>query len=544
MQNYNKTLDFLLQKGTLNPDLDNMSVELKVALRDHLLENNVKRARTDFYSFVKLMAPTLITEGFVDGVHIKVICEELQKVVRDVEYNVANLKLPVEKRKAMRKPRLQVFLPPRSMKSKLCSNLFPAWVFGVHPEWSVMALGNSTKFAEDNLGRYTKEIVMSPEYQVIFPDTEVKKDERGAGRWSTTRNGKYFCTGAGSSIAGRGAHIILCDDVLSEQSAYSDIERTKINEWYEPGVRTRLHPTGAEVLINTRWHLEDLSGYLLEKDKKHPWKVISIPAILDEDSAELLGKEVGESYWPELWGLEHFEALKDSWPASKFAALYMQTPVPSEGSIIREEDFKIWSLDEPPDVEYIVASFDTAFSEKERADNSAYSVWGIFYTKETGYLGNVYIQANMILLGADKGKWSFTELMEKCEEIKEKWDPNLFVIERKASGIHLIRELQLARYPIHEYLPDKGKLERTYACEQAFKAGRIWVPEGKAYATDLIVEMTNFPFFSKDDLHDTATQAIIWMRENMFIPSPGELGFVDEEEEQEKELNRRRASYW
>lgn len=536
-------LESTLKNGTLNPDLSNMSTELKVQLRDHLIANNVKKAKTDFYSFVRLMAPVLITEGYIDGVHIKVICEALQKIVEDVEYNVKNLKLPLSKRKSMRKPRLQVFLPPRFMKSKLCSNLYPAWVLGLHPEWSIMALGNSTKFAEDNLGRYTKEIVMSPEYQVIFPETKVKKDERGAGRWSTTKNGKYFCTGAGSSIAGRGAHIVLCDDVLSEQSAYSDIERTKINEWYEPGVRTRLHPTGAEILINTRWHLEDLSGYLIERDKKNPWTVISIPAILDEDSAELLGKEVGESAWPELWSLEHFEDLKQSWPASKFAALYMQTPVPSEGSIIRVDDFKIWTEDEPPKVEYIIASFDTAFSEKERADNSAVSIWGIFYTKETGYMKE-YIQANMILLGADKGKWSFKQLADKCEEIKNKWDPNLFVIERKASGIHLIRELHLARYPIFEYLPDKGKLERTYACEQAFRSGRIWVPDGKAYATDLIVEMTNFPFFSKDDLHDTATQAIIWMRENMFIPSPGEMGFEDEDDEAERKRNKPKSFYW
>ena len=119
------------------------------------------------------MAPEILPEDFVDGRHIQLICNELQDVVD----SVAN---------PDRKPRrLQLFMPPGSMKSKLSSNLFPAWCLGRHPNWCFLAIGNSSDFAIDNLGRPTKDLIDSEQYKAIFPDTQLKKDVQAAGRWDT-----------------------------------------------------------------------------------------------------------------------------------------------------------------------------------------------------------------------------------------------------------------------------------------------------------------------------------------------------------------------
>jgi hypothetical protein len=213
---------------------------------DVLLDSYIEDARDNFYTFVKLMAPEILPEDFVDGRHIQLICNELQDVVD----SVAN---------PDRKPRrLQLFMPPGSMKSKLSSNLFPAWCLGRHPNWCFLAIGNSSDFAIDNLGRPTKDLIDSEQFKAIFPDTQLKKDVQAAGRWDTTRKGRFVSAGVGQHIAGRRGHITICDDVQSEQT--EENSRSKINRWYQKGLRTRLLPSGAEIIINTRWHLEDLSG--------------------------------------------------------------------------------------------------------------------------------------------------------------------------------------------------------------------------------------------------------------------------------------------
>jgi predicted phage terminase large subunit-like protein len=508
--------------------VDEIPEEELQSLLAKLIEVAVAEARQDFYVYTKLMAPVLLPEGYKDGKHIEMMCRELEKI----EQSVVN-ESP---------QRLQIFLPPGSMKSKLL-NLFVTWCFGRHPKWNILHIGHSTEFAHDNFGRQIRDLIRTPEYHSIFPETEVRQDVRASGRWATTKGGQYFATGVGTRIAGRRAHISLCDDVVSEQTAYSKIEREKINNWYVPGLRSRLLSVGAEVIVNTRWHMEDLSGYLTKVDatSPRPWKIISIPAILDEKSAELLGLKAGESFWPELWPSDRFEEMRASDGMTKqvWASLYMQNPIPDEGAIISPQDIMIWDHEDPPSVNYVVISMDTAFSTSQRADYSAITVWGVFKQKQVDYRGNEVYTSNMVLIDAKKGRWTFPELCEQSDEMNRKYLPDLFLIEKKASGQSLIQELKRRMFPIKEYLPDRDKETRLHACVPFFEAHRIWFPKRK-WADEVITELTSFPHVPHDDYVDTTSQAVLWMRDRYVL---GNEGYSVDEEEDEDPFKKRKT-YW
>lgn len=484
---------------------------------DLLYDKLIERARESFYVFVKLMASEILPEEFIDGRHIEMICSELQKV----EESVANPKQSPD--------RLQLFLPPGSMKSKLASNLFPAWCLGKHPNWCFLAVGSSFEFAVDNFGRPTKDLVDLDQYKAIFPDTILKKDVQAAGRWDTTKKGRFVAVGVGQGIAGRRAHITICDDVMTEQT--SDIERTKINNWYQKGLRTRLLPSGGEIIINTRWHLEDLSGYMTKIDERteRPWKIIALPAILNESARVLLRREgdpedkyqVGTSFWPEFWPTSVLLEKKETMAPNEWNALYMQTPTAEDGSIVKRHNFRVWESEKPPTCKYILVSMDTAFSAKETADYSAFTVWGVFNHTELDFEGRERTLNNVILLSAGKNRWDFAELCNKAVEIYEKYTPDFFIIEDKASGQSLIQELRKRQLPIVPFMPEKDKLFRLHACTPFFQAGRVWVPENKSWAEEVVSETIAFPAAPHDDLTDTVSQAILWLRDTYNIDNDG-----------------------
>lgn len=520
-----------------NYPTDSLTKEEIASLEQEALDKLITVAREDFYTFVKLMASVVLPEEFTDGVHIKLICRKLQEVEESV------------KDKSKPPKRLQLFLPPGSMKSKLASNLFPAWCMGRNPNWCFLAIGSDFEFSVDNFGRPTKDLLSTPQFQAIFPHTVLKKDVASAGRWDTTKKGRFVAKGAGQNIAGRRAHISICDDVITEQT--TDTDRKKINNWYRKGLRTRLLPRGAEIIINTRWFVEDLSGFMLKIDKltDRPWDVVSIPALLDEDASRMLleGLEdddprfaVGTSFWPEFWPTKLLEEKRDGMEPSEWLALYMQTPISEEGGIIKKTQFKKWEGSTPPKCKYVVVSMDTAFSTKESADYSAYSVWGVFTDYQDSYEGGQIAQDCLILLSAGRGRWDFAELCNKSQEINNKFDPEFFIIEDRASGQSLISEMRKRSLPIMAYMPERDKLFRLQACTPYFQAGRIYVPENKEWVDDLVSEVISFPKAPNDDYVDTVSQAVLWMRDNFMLDNDGYSNYDDDEET----WYNKRKTYW
>jgi predicted phage terminase large subunit-like protein len=482
------------------------------------------RAKDDFLTFVKIFAPTLVSD-FKMGKHIKLLCQKLQGVVDgDIK-------------------RLMVFLPPRSSKSLICSKLFPAWYIGNFSNHEIMSVSHSDQLASD-FGRTVRDIVNTEKFQRIFKGVALRSDVKAAGKWKTNKNGSYYAAGVRSQVAGRGANIALLDDVMSEEDSFSQTGRKYIKEWYPAGLRTRLMPNGAIIIINTRYHYDDLCGWLLKQEKTaeqntYSWEVISIPAWLNEEAAELLGLPVGSSYFPE-WKSDKIlkideEEIRASNGARYWNSLYMQDPSPDDGGIIKKKYIQWWEYDEPPECEFIIQTYDTAFSTSRTADFSVIQTWGIFndYDEDYGF------SSHLILLGNTKGRYEYPELRRIAQDLYKEFRPDVCIIERKASGQSLIQDMRRAGLPVLDYLPDKDKIARVYASTPMMEAGRVWLPKNKVWADDLFSECMSFPNGSHDDQVDCLSMAIHYMKDSWNLTHPEDPSWEDDGSKRDK-----RVAYW
>jgi predicted phage terminase large subunit-like protein len=281
----------------------------------------------------------------------------------------------------------------------------------------------------------------------------------------------------------------------------------------------------------TRWGLKDLTGQVTKTSElrvgSDVWKVINLPAMLDGD----------RPIWPEFWSKAELMALKAELPVSKWNAQYQQDPTAEEGAIIKREWWQKWEHKKPPKCDFTIMSWDTAFEKTQRADFSACTLWGIFYTenKEEGPNGvkQTVQTTNIILLDAFRDRWSFPELKAKFLKAYKKHQPDSVVIERKASGISLIQEMRAMGIPVGEFTPTKGndKIARLNSISDIFASGLVWYPDTR-WAEEVIEEVAAFPAGEHDDYVDTTSQALIRFRQGGFIRIPTDD--ADEESEAEK----------
>ena len=498
-----------------------------INLKGLLSQQVENQSQTDFLTFVRLVAPSLVP-GFLMGNHIKLISDKL-KAMEEGEIK-----------------RLMVFLPPRSSKSVICSKLFPAWYIGRNPSHEILTVSHSDQLSSD-FGRSVRDIVNTEEFQKIFRGVNLRSDVRAAGKWKTNQGGTYYAAGVRSQIAGRGAHMAILDDVMSEEDAFSDAGRRYIKEWYPAGLRTRIMPNGSILIINTRFHYDDLCGWLLKQQENMseyetiPWEVIKIPAWLDEESAELLDLPSGGSYFPE-WKTDDVlrmdeNEIKASNGSRYWNSLYMQDPTPEEGGLIKKRWLQNWEDPEPPSCDFVVQTYDTAFSTKTTADFSVIQTWGIFYLHDQDERGYETYAPNLILLGNIKGRFEYPELRRLSQKLYNEHRPDVCMVEKKASGQSLIQDMRRAGLPVMEYNPDRDKVSRVYAASPIMEAGRLWIPKNKKWADDLIEELIRFPNAAQDDQVDALTMAVHYLKESWHLTHPDDPDLEDEPSEP-------KSTYW
>lgn len=258
--------------------------------------------------------------------------------------------------------RLAVFMPPRHGKSEKTSKRFPSWYLGRNPKRLVIAASYNSDLASD-FGREVRNIMASPEYGDIFPGSRLRQDSRAADRMNTEQGGAYFAVGVGTATTGRGAHLGLIDDPFKDrQDADSELQRDRVWDWYRSTFYTRLMPGGAIVLVQTRWHEDDLAGRLLN-DNKDNWTVLDFPAI----------NAGGEALWPDWYDVPMLSRIKDTIGPREWSALYQQKPQPDEGTYFKKEWFKRWrSLP----VIHKYGSSDYATKDGE-GDYTVHHIWGV-----------------------------------------------------------------------------------------------------------------------------------------------------------------------
>lgn len=459
--------------------------ELKLELRLAQLERN-EACQNNFLQFVRRLWPEFIT-----GRHHEIIAEKLERVAK------GELK------------RLIINMAPRHTKSEFASFLFPAWMMGRKPNMKIIQATHTTELAV-NFGRKTKNMIDSDDYKEIFPEVKLAADSKASGRWDTSAGGMYYAVGVGSNLAGRGGDLVIIDDPHSEQTAMSNNGFDDAWEWYTGGPRQRLQPGGSIVLVQTRWSEKDMTGQLIRAMAKDPladqWEIVELPAIFDD----------GKPCWPEFWSLEDLTAVRASIPPSKWNAQYQQNPTGEENAIIPREWWNKWEQDKVPQLQYVIQSYDTAFSKRETADYSAITTWGVFYPVEGE-------GPNLILLDSKKGRWDFPELKEIALEQYHFWDPDTVIVEAKASGTPLTQEMRQTGIPVVNFTPSKGndKVSRVHAVSPLFEAGMVWAPD-EVFAEELIEEVAAFPNGEYDDLVDSMTQALMRYRQGNFVQLPSD----------------------
>lgn len=466
--------------------------EVLTLLEEHDYRQKIARARSDFHFFMQIMAPEL-GDPFVDGAHLR---------------RLAKLLMKMEKGESLR---LAISVAPRHSKSQTTSILFPAWYLGHHPNHKIIIATHTGDLAV-KMSRKVRNLLQTPLYKDIFPETEIASDAKAAGAWNTTKGGEYFAVGAGGAVAGHGGHLVLVDDPLSEQDLMSgnlDI-LDDVYKWFMSGPRTRLQPGAGICVLHTRWHMRDLIGRLIKDMAMNPdadqYEVFEFPAILDE------GKPAARPLWSEMWSLESLLKTKASIAPWIWNANYMQNPTGAESTLISREWFQRWEAEDPPRCEFLIMSLDAAVEAKTRSDFNALQTWGVFYNEETN-------RNEIILLDSIKRRLEFPELKALCAEQAQAWEPDSFIIEVKANGAPLFQELRRTGAPVQAYTPHRGtgdKIARVNSVSDIIKDGCVWVPETR-WGDEFIEEVSAFPAGENDDLVDAMFLALYRFRQGGFV---------------------------
>lgn len=470
-------------------------------------------ARNDLIEFCKAMQP-----DYKVGKHHRILADLLMQLAEG------------------RQDRVCVNIPPRHGKSQLVSIYFPAWFIGKYPNKKVLMVSHTTDLAVD-FGRKVRNLIDTDTYRKIFPTVTLAADSKSAGRWNTNVGGEYFACGVGSALAGRGADLLLVDDPHNEQDIINgnfDVF-DKAYEWFTYGARTRLMPGGRVAIIQTRWHLDDLTGRVLKdmslNEAADQYEVVEFPAILEVKKD---GKVTEKALWPEFFDLDALSRTKASMPLFQWNAQYQQNPTAEEAALVKREWWKVWKKEDPPSCEYIIMSLDAAAESHNRADFTALTTWGVFFNEEA----SAY---HIILLNSIKRRVEFPELKRLAYEEYTEWEPDSFIVEKKSSGVALYQELRRMGVMVQEFTPHRGtgdKMARLNSVADIVQSGLVWVPETR-WAEELVEEVAGFPFVSHDDLVDATVMVLMRFRQGGFIRLP-----TDEPEDIKYFKSRRHGGYY
>lgn len=381
--------------------------------------------------------------------------------------------------------RLIICMPPRHGKSELASRRFPSFFMGHHADKQIIAASYNSDLSND-FGREVRNIVDSPEFGKLF-DVTLAQDSKAANRWHTNAGGMYVAAGVGTAITGRGADILLIDDPFKDrQEADSELQRQRVWDWYTSTAYTRLMPGGAVVVINTRWHDDDLSGRLLAAQATggDQWEVLSLPAIDD----------TGEALWPAWYPLDRLEQIRGVLPARDWNSLYQQNPIPDDGDYFKSDWFGTYDAGTIPKVNIYAAS-DYAVTE----DGGDFTEHGVFGIDQNS---NLYV-LDWWFGKTDAAQW----IEKKCDLIikhkPECWFGESGVIRRSVEPFMIKRMEERNAFCRIEWIASiADKSARARGIQARASMGKVFFPKNAPWLEHVMSQLLRFPAGVHDDAVD------------------------------------------
>lgn len=401
--------------------------------------------------------------------------------------------------------RVIVQMPPRHGKSETISKYAPAWYLGVQPDHRVALVSYERDFAA-TWGAKARDVYAEHAPSVF--GQRVDSSKSGAREWSVDHHeGGMVATGIGGPLTGRGAHLLIIDDPhKNSEEALSKTIRTSTFEWYRSTARTRLEPGGSIILLQTRWHEDDLAGMLqqgADEEFADHWRVISLPALAEEKDP--LGRKEGEPLWPERFPLETLLASKAAVGSFWWAAMYQQRPAPLEGGMLQRAWWRHWTDDPVNTAEEwdgLIGSWDCNFKAGDTTDYVVGQVWA-------------RLGANFYLLDQVRGQWGFVQTLEAVRTLRDRWPVvGTWVVERAANGEAVIDSLRSEMPGLVGEHPVGSKEARVSAVSGLVESGSVYLPDARRHpwVSDFIEEAAVFPNGSHDDQVDAATQGLRRLR--------------------------------
>lgn len=403
--------------------------------------------------------------------------------------------------------RLMITMPPRHGKSMLASEFFPAWYMGRNPDHYVVTATYAQELADD-FGRKVKNQIEDPAFQLVFPGVGLADDSKSAKRFhiegtsggyehSTTQRGAFYAVGVGGPLTGRGAHLLLIDDpVKNREEAESEVMRKKAKDWYTSTAYTRLMPGGRIVVIQTRWHEDDLAGWLQAEHLHEGWTILNLPAIADNDDE--LGRKPGDALWPEMYDVEALARIKQALSAVSardWTSLYQQRPSPETGDYFKREWVRTVETLPPRNTLSIYGGSDYAVT----ADGGDYTVHVVI---------GICPEGRMYLLDLWRQQASSDVWVDAFCDLVRKWGPIGWAEEtgqiKSGVGPFLVKRMIESRsYVAREQFATRGdKAVRAQSIRGRMALQGIYVQRDAPFLTDLVSEMMSFPVGVHDDQVD------------------------------------------
>ena len=446
--------------------------------------------RDDFEAFIEAVFLTLLPSGtFVPSWHISALAYVLREVAEG------------------RCTRLAINLPPRHLKSICASVALPAWILGHDPTRSIICASYSEELAKKH-ARDCRLIMESSWYKALFPGTRLSRRKNTELEITTTKHGFRLTTSVGGTLTGRGADVMIIDDPIKASDGESEAARRAVNDWYDVAALNRLNDKarGAIVIAMHRLHEDDITGHAVERSKQ--FRVLSLPAIAEEETRIPIGpdrfhtRKAGEALSPEREDLETLARVKAEMGSRAYSAQYQQAPMPAAGNFFKASWLKTYKT--PPAIENlrIIHSWDVAMTNRETADYSVGTIWGI-----TG-------EHHLYLLEVVRGRWELPDLKRQVLSTAERYRPEAILIEDVSVGTALLQEMRRDNH--HNFIgckAEKDKMTRAYSTQTTFEAGNVYLPEESLWLSEFTRELLGFPSTRHDDQVDSVVQFINWQKD-------------------------------